>query len=96
MSADQIIEVEAEVGSFPKNASSSVVGRVTRVHGVRCVDLRVFAVNTAGESVPTRAGVCVRTEQLPELQKLVAALVAASAEGAAGDGGSNDAPGDVE
>jgi hypothetical protein len=85
MGREDFIETAAEVGSFEKNSAATVVGRVLRVRGVACGDIRIFAVGRSGKPVPTRAGVCVRTEQLAALRALVEKLIAASQE--SGDGG---------
>jgi len=77
-------EDSVEVGRFTKNAQAEVVGRLVRAYGVPCADVRVFALGVNGKPTHTKAGLCLRVEQLPELRKLVDALAAAAApDGAA-------------
>lgn len=77
---NEVMQVEVEAGRMAKNAMSEIVARLVRVRGTPCADLRVFALATDGALKPTRAGLCLAREKLPELRKLVDALVAASAE----------------
>ncbi len=79
------IQVEAQVGRFQKNATQTVEGRLTRVRGVPCADIRVFAIGCDGRAVATKAGLSIRREQLPELRALVDALLAACVKRAASD-----------
>lgn len=76
---------EVEVGRMPKNSQAEIVARLQRFHGVDCFDIRVFAGGAGGQPVPTKQGICASVERLPDLRKLVDALLAASASGAAGD-----------
>ena len=88
------IEADAEVGEFQRNAVKVLVARLTTVHGTACVDMRDFALNTAGGRVATRRGVTVRRAQIGKLKQLVDKLVAAcEARGdATEDGEPDDAP----
>ena len=53
-------------------------------NGVPCADVRVFTPGVGGKPAPTKAGLCLRVEQLAELRKLVDMLAAAAApDGAA-------------
>ena len=78
MASDQKIVVEAEVSSFAKNARDSIVGRLTLVYGVPCADVRTFAVNSVGQTVPTKAGLTLQRDQLLMLGALVDKLIAAA------------------
>jgi hypothetical protein len=73
----EVNEVEREVGRFQKNALSEIRARLVKVHGRPCADVRMFAVKSQGEMVPTKAGLCLSREKLPELRALVNRLVAA-------------------
>ena len=85
MASDQNIVVEAEVASMAKNATQTIEARLTRCYGKACGDVRVFATDATGKAVATRAGLCIRREQLPELGRLVAALIEAAGVEVEGD-----------
>ena len=70
MSSDGI-ETEVVVGEFPKNATTVVRARLTVVHGIECVDLRVFAHTGAGDVVPTRQGIALARDRAGDLRALV-------------------------
>ena len=71
-------EREAPVYSFRKNTREEVRASFSTFKGADYVDLRVFTTSPEGELVPTRKGLTVSRAMLPELEKAVAALRAAS------------------
>ena len=84
MDANEHITVERECGSFAKNATSEIEGRLTNVRGVLCADVRTFVPNAHGEMVPTTRGLCIGREKLPELLALVERMIETCQECAAG------------
>jgi len=75
MNGNEYITVEKDVASFAKNATSEVRGRFLDVRGRSCADVRTFAAGAGGDMVPTRAGVCIGREKLPELRSLVERMI---------------------
>jgi hypothetical protein len=67
-------EDEVLVYAFEKNAGSKIKARLYTFGSHRLADVRLYVTNKAGELVPTRRGVTVRTTQLPELAAAVQAL----------------------
>ena len=63
--------------SEEKNRREQVRARLRDYHGAQLADLRIFVADESGESVPTKAGICVRVEQLHELRRAVDALIEA-------------------
>lgn len=82
--ADSDFTTEVNAGSFVKNARSVVRGRLILIHDTPMADLRVFvgALGT-GDGTPTKMGLCVRRDLLPELRDLVCSMITASEELAA-------------
>ena len=73
--------MEKVVASFEKNRVEDMRVRLTEYQGHHLVDVRVFATTGAdGHRVPTKKGLSISYEKLPEL---IAALVDAEAELAA-------------
>lgn len=70
----------APVYAFRKNSREEVRASFSSFKGTDYVDLRVFAANAQGETVPTRKGLTVSRAMLPELGRAVAALLAASGQ----------------
>lgn len=62
------------VYEIDKNAGSKVRARLYTFNGHRLADLRLFVTRKAGELVPTRWGITVRTSQLPKLAEAVETL----------------------
>ena len=75
MNANAHIKVERECGQFAKNATDVVKGRLTRVRGFPCADVRVFVPGAGGDLSATRHGICFAREKLPELRELVQAMI---------------------
>ncbi len=67
------------IATIPKNSRQQIQVSLSRWKGFDLVDVRVFAVVDSGsEPVATKAGVSLRTANLPDLiQALEAALVEA-------------------
>ncbi len=63
--------------TFAKNRTQEVQARLREYRGAQLADLRVFVADDAGEPIPTKAGICVRVEQLHELRRAVDALIEA-------------------
>jgi hypothetical protein len=66
------------VYSFRKNSREEVRASFSTFKGADYVDLRVFTKNAEGDTIPTRKGLTVSRAMLPELERAVAALRAAS------------------
>jgi len=73
MSSDGI-EVEAVVGAVPKSATAVVRGRLTVVHGVKCIDVRVFRHAGDGRLVATKQGITLTRSRAEDLRALVSDL----------------------
>ena len=58
------------VGHVQKNGREIVRATLTEFHGHKLLDLRVHAVD-GDNAAPTKAGVCVRLELLPDLVALL-------------------------
>jgi len=71
-------ETLQEVGSVPTSVGAKLVARLVSVRGHKCGDLRLYATNSAGESVPTRRGLCIGVKCLGDLAALAAKLAAAA------------------
>ena len=69
---------DAPVYSFPKNSREEVRAQLSHFKGHRLADIRVWAVDDDDVDVPTKRGVSVRVEQLPELLAAVQALCEAA------------------
>ena len=79
------IETVKEVGQCQKNSTTTVVARVVDVHGRRCGDIRQHVRSAAGALTPTKQGLCLTVDKLPELAALVNALVEAAGVADEGD-----------
>jgi hypothetical protein len=63
-------ERQTSIAVLPKNSREEVRVTLSAYKGVDRLDIRVFAdIEGLGEHIPTKKGVCVRLEQLPELIK---------------------------
>lgn len=71
MSADRVVY------AWAKNRREEVRATLSTYQGYRLADLRVWAVTDDGD-VPTRKGLSIRVEDLPELAAAVEALVGAA------------------
>ena len=65
---------EQPVYAFEKNSREVVRASLSNWQGHDLVDLRVFARQSDGEFVPTRKGLTIARELVPELLKAVEAL----------------------
>lgn len=72
------------VAEFVKNGSEIVRATVQEYDGRPVIDLRVFAARATGEPVPTRKGLTLSRDKLPQLEDAVRALRAV-ADGARAD-----------
>lgn len=70
---------EEPVYTFPKNSKEEVRASFSNWQGHDLVDLRVFARQSDGEFVPTRKGLTIARELVPELLKAVESLQRESA-----------------
>ena len=68
------IAVEAEVGEVRKDSHSVIRARLLLVCGAPCADVRVFALSSGGEFLPTKAGITVHRSRAEGLRQLVNAL----------------------
>lgn len=64
------------VHTFPKNAHEEVWAYLQEYRGHQLAHVRVFTVDEQGDH-PTRRGLALKVEDLPELVEAVAALCAA-------------------
>jgi hypothetical protein len=68
---------ETRVFEFDKNSRERVVARLTEFNGHKLGDLRLFGIpEEGGLLIPTKKGICVRVEMLPQLRQAVDALIA--------------------
>jgi hypothetical protein len=70
---------EIVVAEFPKNRDQSIKARLYTFGGRRYGDVRIFAANADDADYPTRKGLSVAVDRLPELLEAVQALVEAAA-----------------
>jgi hypothetical protein len=70
---------EMHIASFAKNGTETVRATLATFGQHRIADLRVYVENDDDELIPTKKGLAVRVEQLPELRRLVDELIAAEA-----------------
>lgn len=68
------------VFSFPKNLREEVRASLGDYRGHQLADVRVYVVDEHGDPLPTKKGISVRVEDLPQLRDAVDALIAADAE----------------
>jgi hypothetical protein len=71
---------ERLVASFEKNSRETVCATLATWRGQRIADLRVYVDGDDGGPIPTRKGIAVRVEQLPDLRRLVDELILAEQE----------------
>jgi hypothetical protein len=69
----------SEVYRFEKNSRETIVASLTTFQGYPIAGIPIYVENGEGEEVPTKKGISVRPEQLPQLLEAVQALVEASA-----------------
>lgn len=62
---------------FEKNSRERVYATLSTFKGLRLADLRVFAVDEDDVEHPTKKGISVRVEQLPQLLEAVETLLQA-------------------
>jgi len=65
---------DLEVYKFSKNSREEVRASLSTWQGHDLVDLRVFARKSGGDFVPTRKGLTIARELVPELLRAVEAL----------------------
>jgi len=73
-----VFEVVREVGSVPTSGGAKLVARLVNVRNKPCLDFRVFVMNSAGESVPTRRGLCIANAHARTVADLAAKLADAA------------------
>ena len=84
---------EQLIGSIEKNATEAICVRLVEFHDRPFIDIRVFATTDATGKVPTRKGVAVRPDLIPELRALLEEAEAAAREaGLLGDDTTGQAP----
>jgi hypothetical protein len=66
------------VATFAKNATQEIHAQLTEYKGQRVASLWVFAATTNGKPVPTKSGLSLSVDSLPELEEAVQALRAAA------------------
>ena len=76
-------EAETNIGVIEKNKTSELRGRFAEYHGRRYFDLRTFVTaDASGDRVPTRKGITLALDRLPELRDLIdRAVIEARAAG---------------
>ena len=62
------------VSSFKRNPTEEVRATLKEFRGRRYLDLRIYYQDDAGEWKPTRKGVSLSTDFMPELKEAVACL----------------------
>jgi len=62
------------VSSFERNATEQVRATLKEFRGKRYLDLRIYYQDDAGEWKPTRKGVSLSTDFMPELKEAVLSL----------------------
>jgi Transcriptional Coactivator p15 (PC4) len=86
MQRELLVSDQRVLHRFRKNAREEVRATLGTFGGYELADIRVYVADERGEAQPTRKGIAVRVEDLPQLRAAVAALedaVAASARGRA-------------
>jgi hypothetical protein len=73
----------SEVFRFEKNSRETIVASLTTFEGHPLAGIRIYVENGEGDETPTKKGISVKVEQLPQLLEAVQALVGASAVKAA-------------
>ena len=81
------------VDSFKRNATEEVRATVRAYRGRQYMDMRIYYLDDAGEYKPTKKGINLSVDLLPELTRMVDALAkAVQAEQAATDAAPKEAP----
>ena len=85
---------EATVHVFHKNSEEKVVAQLTEYKGFRLADLRVYYQADDSTFRPSKKGLCISLDLLPELAEAVRKL--REAAGGEGEDEGEDAEGDEE
>ena len=85
------------VDSFKRNATEEVRATVRTYRGRQYMDMRIYYLDDAGEYKPTKKGINLSVDLLPELTRMVDALAKAvqaeqAAAAAADDAAPKEAP----
>jgi len=72
--ANQNQSEEKIVAEFAKNDRETVKLRLSVFRGKEYVDLRLYIKGADGEEIPTKKGVNLPIEKIPELKKAIAKL----------------------
>ena len=79
MAGDWKIELETEVGRVPMTRGRTLIARVVRINGRRCIDLRRWVNGADGRpTIPTAEGFAIAVERAGEVVRLVEELAAAA------------------
>jgi hypothetical protein len=62
------------VSSFKRNPTEEVRAGIKEFKGRRYIDLRIYYMDDQGEWKPTRKGISLATDFMPELKKAVGAI----------------------
>ena len=62
------------VSSFKRNPTEEVRAGIKEFKGRRYIDLRIYYMDDQGEWKPTRKGISLATDFMPELKEAVAAI----------------------
>jgi len=73
--------VDQHVGQIHKNATSLIVGRLTRFDTIALADFRIFVERIGKENLPTKSGFAIERKRLLQLRKLLDDVIAACPEG---------------
>lgn len=68
------------VSTFKRNATEEVRIGVKEFRGKRYIDLRIYYMDDKGDWKPTKKGISLNTEFMPELKQAVLSLEKALAE----------------
>jgi hypothetical protein len=79
------------IATIPKNALDQVQVQLKHFHGHRLCDIRVFTQYDSGEIGPTKKGISLKIEKLPEL---IAALQEAQRQAGVPQGDNDHDPSD--
>lgn len=69
---------------FPKNSTTRIRAKTSEFQGVPRIDLREWVIADGGDYRPTKVGLSLREDQLPELRRAIEALEAEVSAGHAG------------
>ena len=59
------------IGKLEKNAFDSIVVQTTEFKGRELIDIRIFYLDSGGELKPTKKGISISPDHVPELIKLI-------------------------